>query len=29
VCDEFLAHFGWTCSHAVQAVVAHIKELLS
>jgi hypothetical protein len=29
VCDEFLAHFGWACSHAVQTVVAHIKELLS
>src|SRR5262245_49762050 len=29
VCDELFAHFGWTCSHAVQAVVAHIMELLS
>src|SRR5207253_1403441 len=29
VCDEFFAHFGWACSHAVQTVVAHIKELLS
>jgi hypothetical protein len=29
VCDELFAHFGWACSHAVQAVVAHIKELLS
>src|SRR5215831_8693543 len=29
VCDEFLAHFGWACSHAVQTVIAHIKNLLS
>ena len=29
VCDEFFAHFGWACSHIVQTVVAHIKELLS
>src|SRR5262249_40171624 len=29
MCDEFLAHFGWAYSHAVQTVVAHIKELLS
>jgi hypothetical protein len=28
VCDEFFAHFGWACSHAVQTVVAHIKGLL-
>jgi hypothetical protein len=27
--DEFFAHFGWACSHTVQTVVAHIKELLS
>ena len=26
VCDEFLAHFGWACSHTVQTVVAHILE---
>jgi hypothetical protein len=29
VCDEFFAHFGWACSHTVQTVVAHLKELLS
>src|SRR6516165_354624 len=29
VCDEFFAHFGWACSHAVQTVVAHIKDLLT
>src|SRR6266576_1580093 len=29
VCDEFFAHFSWTCSHTVQTVVAHTKELLS
>src|SRR6266446_7872522 len=29
VCDEFFAHFGWACSHIVQTVVAHIKDLLS
>jgi hypothetical protein len=29
VCDEFFADFGWACSHAVQTVVAHIKDLLS
>src|SRR5260221_12797496 len=29
VCDEFFADFGWACSHTVQTVVAHIKELLS
>jgi hypothetical protein len=29
VCDEFFADFGWACSHTVQAVVAHIKDLLS
>jgi hypothetical protein len=29
VCDEFFAHFGWACSHTVQTVVAHIKDLLS
>jgi hypothetical protein len=29
VCDEFFAHFGRACSHTVQTVVAHIKELLS
>jgi hypothetical protein len=28
VCDEFFADFGWACSHTVQTVVAHIKELL-
>src|SRR5436190_1357126 len=27
--DEFFAHFGWACSHAVQTVVAHIKDLLT
>jgi hypothetical protein len=27
--DEFFAHFGWACSHTVQTIVAHIKELLS
>src|SRR4029077_7798582 len=29
VCDEFFANFGWACSHTVQTVVAHIKDLLS
>src|SRR5262245_22967227 len=29
VCDEFFADFGWACSHTVQTVVAHIKDLLS
>src|SRR5262249_18269455 len=29
VCDEFFADFGWARSHAVQTVVAHIKDLLS
>src|SRR5207245_3553153 len=29
VCHEFFADFGWACSHIVQTVVAHIKELLS
>ncbi len=29
VCDEFFAHFGQACSHTVQTVVAHIKDLLS
>lgn len=29
VCDEFFAHFGWAGSHAVQTVVAALKELLS
>jgi hypothetical protein len=29
VCDEFFADFGWACSHIVQTIVAHIKELLS
>src|SRR5262249_10880744 len=27
VCDEFFADFGWACSHTVQTVVAHIKDL--
>src|SRR6516165_5860896 len=26
---ELFAHFGWACSHSVQTVVAHIKELLT
>jgi Ribonuclease G/E len=29
VCDEFFADFGCACSHTVQTVVAHIKDLLS
>jgi hypothetical protein len=29
VCDEFFAHFGWAGSHAVQTVVAPLKEFLS
>src|SRR6516165_3824048 len=29
MCDEFFAHFGCACSHTVQTIVAHIKELLS
>src|SRR5262249_32518659 len=26
VCDEFLAHFGWPCSHTVETVVAHLRN---
>src|SRR5262249_37075520 len=29
VCDECFAHLGWACSHAVQTIVAHMKELLT
>src|SRR5262249_25002025 len=29
VCNEFFPNFGWAYSHAVQTIVAHIKELLS
>jgi len=29
VCDEVFANFGWACSHTVQTIVAHLKELLS
>ena len=29
VCDELFAHFGWACSHSVQTVIAHLKELLT
>jgi hypothetical protein len=29
VCDEFFAHFGWACSHTVQTIVAHIRDLLT
>src|SRR5262249_51414254 len=29
VCDELFTHFGWACSHHVQTVIAHIKELLT
>src|SRR5947208_7741521 len=29
MCDGFIPDFGWACSHNVQTVVAHIKDLLS